>query len=102
MASVFRGNTAALAAGGLMDSSVGMMPLFSTGTVLSNMGSGAAGDRLHGLAEPMVFSPTVRGGLSRAEGPIHSSDRGLLYRYIIFLVTLFNTEHKHFNPTKLL
>ncbi|XP_021928467.1 autophagy-related protein 9A isoform X2 [Zootermopsis nevadensis] len=79
VASVFRGNTAALAAGGLMDSSVGMMPLFSTGTVLSNMGSGAAGDRLHGLAEPMVFSPTVRGGLSRAEGPIHSSDRGLLY-----------------------
>jgi hypothetical protein len=86
-----------------MDSSVGMMPLFSTGTVLSNMGSGAAGERLPGLVEPMVSAPTVRGGLSRAEGPIHSSDRGLLYRYVIFLlVTLFSTERKLFQPNRVI
>ncbi|PNF28200.1 Autophagy-related protein 9A [Cryptotermes secundus] len=76
VASIFRGNTAAMAAGGLMDSSVGMMPLFSAGAVQSNLGSG---ERAPGLCEPMVPAPTVRGGLSRAEGPIHSSERGLLY-----------------------
>jgi hypothetical protein len=93
VASVFRNNAAALAAEGLMDSSMGMMPLFSAGTGLSNMGSGAAGERFPGLIETMVPAPTVRGGLSRAEGPIHSSDRGLLFRYIIFLhLTLFNSE----------
>jgi len=63
-----------------MDSSAGMMPLFSTGAAPSNMGSGVAGERPPGLGEPMVPAPTVRGGLNRAEGPIHSSDRGLLYR----------------------
>jgi hypothetical protein len=84
--SAFRGNAPAMAAGGLMDSSVGMMPLFSTGTVLGNMGSGAAGERFPGLVDPMMPAPTVRGGLSRAEGPIYSSDRGLLYRYISLLL----------------
>jgi hypothetical protein len=57
-------------AGGLMDSSVGMMPLFSASAAQSNIGSG----------DPMVPAPTVRCGLSRAEGPIHLSERGLLYR----------------------
>ncbi|XP_069678883.1 autophagy-related protein 9A isoform X1 [Periplaneta americana] len=69
VASIFRGNAAV----GLMDSSAGIMPpfqpLFATGS----------GDRHAALAEPVVPAPTVRGGISRAEGPIHSSDRGLLY-----------------------
>jgi hypothetical protein len=64
-------------AGGPMDSSVGMMPLFSAGAAQSNIGSG---ERAPGLGEPLVPAPTIRGGLSRAEGPIHSSERGLLYR----------------------
>jgi len=74
--SILRGHSAAVLAGGL-DSSVGMMPLFSAGAEKSVMTSG---ERLAGLGEPIVPSPAICGGLSRAEGPIHSSDRGLLYR----------------------
>jgi hypothetical protein len=66
-----------MAAGGLLDLSVAMMPLFSAGAVRSNMGSG---ERAPGLGEPTVPAPTVHGGLSHAEGPSHSSERRLLYR----------------------
>lgn len=74
--SILRGHSTAMVAGGL-DSSVGMMPLFSAGAIQHNM---ASGERLAGLCEPVVPPPAICGGLSRAEGPIHSSDRGLLYR----------------------
>ncbi|XP_033608562.1 uncharacterized protein LOC111867453 isoform X2 [Cryptotermes secundus] len=36
-------------------------------------------ERAPSLDEPAVLAPAVRGGLSRVEGPIHSSERGLLY-----------------------
>ena len=74
--SILRGHSAAVLAGGL-DASVGMMPLLSAGAVQNKMTSG---ERLAGLGEPIVPPPAICGGLSRAEGPIHSSDRGLLYR----------------------
>ena len=74
--SILRGHSAALVAGGL-DSSVGMMPLFSAGAVQNNM---ASGERFGGLGEAEVPPPAICGGLSRAEGPIHSLDRGLLFR----------------------
>jgi hypothetical protein len=74
--SILRGHSAAVVAGGL-DSSVGMMPLFSAGSVHNNMTSG---ERLAGLGEPVIPPHAICGGLNRAEGPIHSSDRGLLYR----------------------
>jgi hypothetical protein len=73
VASIFQGNMAAMAASGLMDLSVGMMPLFSAGAVQSSLGSGQSPPC---LCEP---APTVHGGLSHAEGHIHPSDRGLLY-----------------------
>jgi hypothetical protein len=33
------------------------------------------------LSPNIPQAPTIRGGLSRAEGPLQGSDRGLLYRY---------------------
>jgi hypothetical protein len=66
-----------MAAGGLMDLSIGMMPLFSAGAVQRNMGSG---ERAPALCEPMVPAPTVCGGPSHAEGHIHPSERGFLFR----------------------
>jgi hypothetical protein len=87
--SVFRGHSAALVAGGL-DSSVGIMPLFPPGAVQNNL---ASGERLAGLGDPMVPPPAIFGGLSRAEGPIHLSDRGLLYRWQNLSAILFSTAH---------
>jgi len=78
MESILQGHSAAVLAGGL-DSSVRMMPLFSAGAVQNNITSG---ERLAGLGEPIVPPPAICGGLSHAEGPIHSSDRGILYRWL--------------------
>jgi hypothetical protein len=61
----------AMVASGLMDLSVVIMLLFSAGEVQSNVGSA---EKAPGLGEPMLPAPTVCGGLSHPEGPIHSSE----------------------------
>lgn len=50
------------------------------------------GDQHRAQDSPMAASsiagtaPCIRGGLSRAEGPLQGSERGLLYRYVFNMV----------------